>query len=191
MTKSKIAGLPKETGDPVFFMLKANKKYCRTINRREPANRIHGLTLMEVLVVIFLIAITSTFAVPGIMKWREAGKLRGAAENLKGDLELAKLRAIQENGAVAVQFSADGYTIFIDIDKNNSPDPPASDSVLKSITLPPGVKIDTARTSFGGSLATNFSGRGTARNGTCTMVSKGNEKKITVSTFAVITVKSI
>ena len=171
--------------------MKANTKYCCATNRREPANRIHGLTLMEILVVIFLIAITSTFAVPGIMKWREAGKLRGAAENLKGDLELAKLRAIQENGAVAVQFSAAGYPIFIDIDKNDSPDPPASDSVLKSITLPPGVKIDTANTSFGGSLVTNFSGRGTARNGTCTMVSKGNKKAITVSTFAVITVKSI
>ena len=141
--------------------------------------------------VIFLIAITSTFAVPGIMKWREAGKLRGAAENLKGDLELAKLRAIQENGAVAVQFSADGYTIFIDIDKNDTPDAPASDTVLKSITLPPGVKIDTANTSFGGNLITHFFGRGTARNGTCTMVFKGNRKKITISTFAVIKVQSI
>ena len=146
---------------------------------------------MEVLVVIFLIAITSAIAAPGIMKWREAGKLRGAAENLKGDLELAKLRAIQENGAVAVQFSADGYIIFIDIDNNDTPDPPASDSVLKSITLPPGVKIDTADTSFGGNLVTHFFGRGTADNGTCTMISKGNKKAITISTFAVIKVKSI
>lgn len=172
-------------------MLNVHSKYDRFIDRRKPANRLRGLTLMEVLVVIFLIAVTSAIAAPGIMKWREAGKLRGAAENLKGDLELAKLRAIQENGAVAVQFSADGYTIFIDIDKDDSPDPPASDTVLKSITLPPGVKIDTASTSFGGSLITHFFGRGTARNGTCTMVSKGNRKAITISTFAVIKVKSI
>ena len=158
--------------------------------RSHLAGNLQGFTLFEVLVVIFLIAITSAIAVPGIIGWREAGKLRGAAENLKGDLELAKLRAIQENGAVAVEFSEDGYRIFVDIDKDNSPDAPASVSVLKSIRLPPGIKIDTANTSFNGDLITHFMGRGTAGNGTCIMVFKGNKKVITISTFAVITVKS-
>ena len=49
-----------------------------------------GFTFIEALTVIFLITLISAIAVPGMMKWRTEAKLRGAIENLKGDLELAK-----------------------------------------------------------------------------------------------------
>jgi Tfp pilus assembly protein FimT len=148
-----------------------------------------GLTLVEVLIVIFLIAFTSAMAAPSLMDWRNAAKLKGAAENLKAALEMAKLRAIQENGTVAVEFYQNSYRIFVDNDRNWLPDPPASRSLLKNETFASGLGVNTATTSFGGADRTRFFGRGTAINGTAVLVnSSGNQKRIRVSTFARISI---
>lgn len=157
--------------------------------------RYNGFTLIEALIVIFMIAITSTFAVPGIMKWRSAAQLRGAAENLKGNLELAKLKAIQENGPVAINFREKSYQIFLDtgitkglLDEN--------ELILKKISLPAGIKIDFAQTTFNDVAnnwpkKTRFKGRGTAGAGTAVLVnSNGKKKHITISTFGRITIKN-
>ena len=157
--------------------------------------RFKGFTLIEALIVIFMIAITSAFAVPGIMKWRSAAKLRGTAENLKGNLELAKLRAIQENGPVAINFSEKSYQIFLDtgsskglLDKD--------ELILKIISLPAGIKIDFAQTTFkdvanSWPKKTRFMGRGTASAGTVVLAnSNGKRKHITISTFGRITLKN-
>ena len=151
--------------------------------------KISGFTLIEMMVVIFMIAFVSAFAVPNIMKWRSAAKLRGAAENLKGDLELAKLKSIQENGAVSIEFYGDSYRIYIDNDKDWSPDVPENLSRILTKTLPPGIQIDIDATSFGGQKMTRFSGRGTAITGTAVLVdSSGEKKKITISKFGKITI---
>ena len=148
-----------------------------------------GLTLIEVLIVIFLIAFTSAMAAPSLMKWRSAAKLKGAAENLKAALEMAKLRAIQENGTVSVEFYKNSYRIFVDNDRDWLPDPPSSRSLLKNETFAQGVGVDIGTTSFAGADRTRFYGRGTAINGTAVLVnSGGNQKRIRVSTFAKISI---
>jgi len=141
-----------------------------------------GFTFMEVLIVLFMIGIISAIAAPSFLKWRSGAKLRGVAENLKGNLELAKLKALQVNGAVTVEFTENGYRIFVDIDEDGSPDPPTTDSILKEVTILPGIKIDTADTSFGGDLTARFFGRGTADAGHALLVnSSGKTKRVVVS----------
>jgi prepilin-type N-terminal cleavage/methylation domain-containing protein len=153
-------------------------------------HKTNGFTLIEAMVVIFMIACVSAFAAPGIMQWRNAAKLRGAAENLKGDLELAKLKAIQDNGVVSIEFYGDRYRIYVDNDKNLLPDVPENLSRLRNKTLPAGIKIDTDATSFGGGKYTRFFGRGTAINGTAVLVgSKGIKKKVKISMFGNITIE--
>jgi len=154
-----------------------------------------GFTLIELMTVIFMIAFVSTFAVPGIIKWRNAAKLRGAAENLKGDLELAKLKAIQENGPVAIHFREDGYQIFIDTGAN-AVILDADERLIKNILLPQGIKIDFALTTFDAvdgdwPKKTRFKGRGTADAGTAVLVnSSGKQKSVTVSKLGRITIKN-
>lgn len=151
-----------------------------------------GFTLIELVVVIFMIAFVSAFAVPNILNWRSAAKLRGAAENLKGDLELAKIKAIQENGSVSIEFYGDRYEIYVDNDKNLSPDAPENLSRICDKSLPAGVQIDTDATGFsGGQKFARFFGRGTAMNGTVVLVdSKGKQKLVTVSKLGKITIKN-
>ena len=73
-----------------------------------------GVTLMEAMVVIAIVAVLAAIAIPNWLAWRAKAKINGAATNLRGDLEMAKMRAIKENASVAVLFSANSYTVFID-----------------------------------------------------------------------------
>ena len=153
--------------------------------RKNSVSKVGGFTLIEALVVIFLISLISAITAPGIVKWRTAAKLRGAAENLKGDLELAKLKAIQENGPVAVNFAATGYEIFRDNGATSGVHE-ADEKHFGRRSLPKGIKIDLAATTFledgFGGKRIRFKGRGTARQGAVYLVnSVGSMKKIIVS----------
>ena len=144
-----------------------------------------GLTLIEALIVLFIISILSVLATPSIMKWRNAAKLRGATENLKGDLEFVKLRAILENGPVAVNFSKSSYKIFRDNGATAGVHD-AGEEIFGVKSLPDGIVIDLAATTFAddgiGGKRTRFKGRGTADAGTVFLVNaKGSVKKVIVS----------
>ena len=151
--------------------------------------RIEGITFIELIMVISIFALISVIAVPSFLSWRSNAKLRGAASNLKGDMELARLKAIQVNHTVVVNFTTNGYKVF----KDDGPTLgvyDADEELYGDRTLPGGVKIDLDKTNFGGESA-RFKGRGTADPGSAVLVnSKGSEKKITVSGLGRITITS-
>ena len=66
------------------------------------------------MVVLAVVAVMAGLATPSMVTWLQSRKLNGAVTNLTADLELAKMCAIRENSFVAVVFTADGYTIFVD-----------------------------------------------------------------------------
>ena len=122
-----------------------------------------GLTIFEVLVVLGILAIVAAFVTPNIVSWRSDVKLRGAVNNLKGDLEMAKARAIRENNWVAVLFNANGYTVFID---NGAGGGTAGDWIrqgselqLKAREMPTGVNLNIPGMTFA-EKRTRFNGRG-------------------------------
>ena len=145
----------------------------------------NGFTLIEALIVISLMACISALAVPNLMNWLNKAKLNGAANNLKGSLELAKFKAIQENGPVAVNFTANSYAIFRDTGVTIGVHD-AGEEFFGRRSLPGGVIIDLSSTTFAdtgkGGKRTRFKGRGTSASGTVYLVnSKGMVKKIIVS----------
>ena len=154
-----------------------------------------GFTLIEVLVVIFLIGIISAIATPNILSWRSNAKLRGAATNLKSDLELAKLKAIQENGWVAINFTEDGYVVFKDDGGGLQGVHDPNEDLYGSRSLPAGVKIDLGETTFAddgqGGQYTRFSGKGTANDGTAHLVnSSGTKKRVVINVLGRIKIES-
>ena len=139
-----------------------------------------GLTIFEVLIVLGILAIVAVFVAPNIIGWRSNMKLRGAANNLKGDLEMAKARAIRENNYVVIRFDDNGYDIFIDdgagvdgIRANWIPD--GVELMLRNREMPPGVRIDLAGTTFSNNR-TRYSSRGHTANGHTLLVNQKNEK---------------
>jgi type IV fimbrial biogenesis protein FimT len=151
--------------------------------------RVEGFTFIELVMVISILFLISTIATPSILSWRNSAKLRGAAGNLKGDMELAKLKAIQVNDTVVVHFTENGYKVFKD-DAPPSGLYDAGEDLYSDRTLPAGIKIDLDQTNFAGESA-RFKGRGTALAGSAVLVnSKGTEKTVTVTGLGRITIKS-
>lgn len=114
------------------------------MRNKEPDNK--GFTLLEMVVAIAIAAIMAGFALPSFVNWQNSTRLRGAAVNLVGDLEMAKIRAIRENSQVVAQFSAEGYTIFVD---NGAGGGTAGDwvrngaeTLVQNRRLPTGVTVD-------------------------------------------------
>ena len=150
--------------------------------------RMEGFSLVELMMVICVLALISAIATPSLLNWRNNAKLRGAASNLKGDMELARLKAIQVNDTVFVHFTESGYKVFRDDSGLTSGVWDAGEDLYGDRTLPAGVKIDLDKTNFGGESA-RFKGRGTADPGSAVLLNVNKtEKKVTVSGLGRITI---
>ena len=147
-----------------------------------------GFSLIEMLVVIGILAITAIVTIPNVIAWRNGMQFRAAVNELRSDLESAKTRAVKENATVTVAFdpTAGQYRMTY-------LDQVANTILLKSQTLPAGVRIATenpAHTLDSLGNQTSFSSRGTA--GACTIVlanQQGRTKSVGISPFAKIEVK--
>ena len=136
-----------------------------------------GFTIMELMTTIAIIALLATIAVPNMIGWRSKTKLQGVVENLRGDMKLAKLKAVQENGSVAVLFSANGYQVFTDdgATQEGAFHPADNERRFRNRELPAGVSMDLANfTGLGGNVYARFNNRGLPENpGTVVVNSSG------------------
>ena len=127
-----------------------------------------GFTLIELLVIIAILAVLSSLGTPAFLQWRSDAKIRDAVSSLRGDLEMAKLRAMKENEFVVVLFNTNNYLVFIDngagaggVAENWILD--GDERVLRNRQMPAGVRIDLANTTFADDRA-RFNGRGRVGN---------------------------
>jgi type IV fimbrial biogenesis protein FimT len=123
-----------------------------------------GFTIMELMIIIAIIAVLTAIALPNMIGWRSGTKLQGAVENLRGDLQRAKLKAVQENEFVTVLFLAGGtrYEVFMDSTTNGVRD--AGERLYRQRDLPVGVSIDLGGTDFNGNDYVTFNNRGFPEN---------------------------
>ncbi|MGD8961389.1 MAG: GspH/FimT family protein [Desulfobacterales bacterium] len=135
-----------------------------------------GFSLFELLVVLAVVAVVSAIVTPSILSWRSNAKLRGAAGNLKGDLQLSKAKAVRERSPVTITFLATHYQVtFTDKDGNVR--------TLRNRKLPAGVRVDLDSTNFTSmGDKTVFNGRGLPQAGSAVLVNNsGQQKTIIVS----------
>jgi type IV fimbrial biogenesis protein FimT len=141
-----------------------------------------GFTLIELLVIIAIIAVLSSLGTPAFLQWRSDAKLRDAVSSLRGDLEMAKLRAMRENEFVTVLFNTGNYLIFIDdgagaggVAENWNQD--GDEKILRNRQMPAGVRIDLGNPTFE-DKRTRFNGRGRIGNqGVVKIVNKAGDQR--------------
>ncbi len=75
-----------------------------------------GFTLVEVLVVLIVIAVLGSIAVPGYMKWMPNIRLKNAARDLYANMQKTRMGAVKDNKDWAIQFdpAQNEYTIYSD-----------------------------------------------------------------------------
>jgi len=70
-----------------------------------------GFTLIELMVVVAILAILAVMAGPSFSSFMAQRRLKGAAEELMGDLQYARSESVQRNATMTVTFSTTGYEI--------------------------------------------------------------------------------
>lgn len=76
------------------------------------ARRQTGLSLVEILVAVVVLAVMITAAVPAYTSWVQNTQIRTAGEAIKNGIQLARAQAIQTNRLTRFVFTADsGYKI--------------------------------------------------------------------------------
>ena len=140
----------------------------KTMNRR-------GITLMELIVVMAIIALGAVLMVPNIAGWLPNYRLRSATRDVVSSLRVAQMKAVASNVAYRVSFNNGNNSYVIQrssgglfLDEGGTQ------------TLPSGVIFNGV--SFGGNVFVSFNPNATASGGSAILRnSKGTQKTIIVS----------
>jgi type II secretion system protein H len=131
-----------------------------------------GVTLIELVVVIAIIAIGAVLVVPGIGPWIANYRLRTATRDITSTLRVAQMRAVSNNTNYQVSFNTGAGTYILQRNSGGWVDEGAAQ------TLPTGIRInDPAPTNNPITFSPNSSSNG----GTITLKNiKDSERRITV-----------
>jgi prepilin-type N-terminal cleavage/methylation domain-containing protein len=143
-----------------------------------------GFTVIELLIVVAILAILASIALPNILAPSNRAKLRGTISNLRGDLQTAKMMAIRENAFVVVNMQATGYEVFVDNGAGGNAGNwvrDADERLLASRLMEPGVTIDLAATNLSDDR-TRFNDRGLPENfGKIVLTSPAGQRQLNVN----------
>jgi len=73
-----------------------------------------GFTMIEVLIVIVILAILMSIAIPGFSRWLPNYRLKGATRDFYSNIQLAKSLAIRDRANSVISFSGNAYTVARD-----------------------------------------------------------------------------
>lgn len=158
-------------------MNRINKMPC-------PLHRLHGFSLIEVMLVVAIIAIIALVAVPSYNSAIDNQRLKASAEAVLADLRWTRSEAIKRNAPVRISFTtgaAWNYTVIPDTDRNGTFDEAAiktgSNDDFPSTSL-------TTATFSGNVFSTIDPVRGTASAGHVIITSAGGSTvRVTLSTL--------
>jgi Tfp pilus assembly protein FimT len=141
------------------------------------------LSLLEALVVLFILATAAATVIPNLISWRAGMHLQGSINEMLADLQSAKALAAKYNTTMTVQFdpAESRYAITYIA-------PDGQMVALKHEMLPPELRIDASHPDY---TLTNhrmaFTSRGGAIPGTLVVSNlAGKSKKIVISSIGKI-----
>lgn len=141
--------------------------------------RKRGITLVELVVVMAIIAIGAAFVVPNIGAWIPNYRLRGATRDVTSVLRTAQMRAISNNREYQVSFDAGTGSYILRYNSGTTATPVWTDDGTAE-KLPQGVLISGI--SFPGNNA-QFNPNSTSSTGSIILINtKGSTKRITLTT---------
>ena len=134
-----------------------------------------GFTMIELMVVVIVLAVLLTVAVPSFEAVMNGNRLAGASNELMASLQTARMEAVKRNARVVLCLSAnandaaptcantnvDGWIVFADANTNGAFNT-ATDTLLRTSTVSPNVQVLSSSTPNG---VVAFRSDGFARTG--------------------------
>ena len=84
------------------------KRQLSILQRLSGDNRQKGFTLVEVVMVVIVIGLLTSIAIPTYLKWIPGIRLKSAARDLYSNMQLARIQALKDNVTVEVIFETSG-----------------------------------------------------------------------------------
>ncbi|MEK6193897.1 MAG: GspH/FimT family protein [Deltaproteobacteria bacterium] len=100
-----------------------------------------GFTLMELMIVIAIIAIMSSIAIPNFIGWLPERRLDAGAQDILQGLQKSRSKAIMTNRNVIVTFDAGNNSFIAFVDEDASNDQSAGDLTIANRNMPAGVDL--------------------------------------------------
>ena len=141
-------------------------------------NKQSGFTLIELMVIIAIMAVSAGIAIPNFLSYMPKHRLNGAARQVMGDLMAARMKAVKLNHRAKVFFYSDHqYKICDDADNNGTVADGEGEVQLRDI------QTEYSDVTFDSSNPPDpvFSSRGTATTTTITLQNSSGLKVITIS----------
>ncbi len=144
-----------------------------------------GFSLAETMILLAIIGVMTTIAIPNIVEWLPAKRVNGAIRNLAADMHWARMKAVADNNRYVICFDIgnDTYSIYNNLVTCNPPPP----NPIKQVIIPdyyPGINLTMS--TFGILPGLIFQPRGTASNGSVELETQDGDrcKRITIITTA-------
>jgi Tfp pilus assembly protein FimT len=147
-----------------------------------------GLSLLEAMVVLFILTTTAAAVVPNLISWRAGMRLQSAINELLGDLQSAKNLAAKHNTTFTVQFepAESSYQItYVNSD--------GQVVALKREAFPPEIRIDSSHPDYTlTNHRTAFTSRGGATPGTLVVSNLAKKsRKIVISSIGKVRTENL
>ena len=101
---------------------------------------IQGFTLMEMMIVVAIIGALSAIAIPNYLDWNRKYQLREAVGNLYGNLQLARMSAMNQNTTVTVTVTQSPLTNLVSVTFTDA----AGAAVLPALRFVTGLSLTNA-----------------------------------------------
>ena len=126
-----------------------------------------GFTIIEMMVVISILTVMTSIAIPGFINWLPNYRLRSGVEDIQSTLQLARLKAINQNTSATVAFDINNEKYSASVGGQQ----------FRSGKMPAGVNID----SVSGSGSVSFDSQGFASSAVNIVVENSLNSSKTVS----------
>ena len=140
--------------------------------RRAPTNR-HGFTLVELMVLIGIVGLIASMAVPSFNSYLRANRIDVVGDQMASDLALARALAVSEGRVIRVEAESTGYVVV----------DPATDRQIRQREFPAGVSLDSP-------VTINFFPWGAAQSATMLLDNGNHQRTVQVLPTGIVEVGS-